>query len=81
MVYGKLALFGGVPKVHPIELAYVVGISMCVAMAMASLCGTLLPIILHKWKIDPALASGPFVTTGNDLIASMIYFCMCYLLL
>ena len=81
MVYGKLALFGGMPTVHPLKLAFVVGISMCVAMGVASLCGTLLPIILHKWKIDPAVASGPFVTTGNDLLASMIYFFMCYFLL
>jgi magnesium transporter len=81
LVYGKLVFMGGVTSVHPLKLAFVVGISMCTAMGVAALCGTILPIILHKWKIDPALASGPFVTTGNDLAASMIYFAMCILLL
>jgi len=81
LVYGKLVFIGGVTAVPPLKLAFVVGISMCTAMGVAALCGTILPIILHKWKIDPALASGPFVTTGNDLAASMIYFAMCILLL
>ena len=81
IVWLKLSQFGGVSVVSPPKLAIVVGISMCAAMAFAALCGTLLPIVLHKWKIDPALASGPFVTTGNDLAASMIYFAMCFFLL
>lgn len=81
IVWAKLTQFGGVSTVSPLKLALVVGISMCSAMTFAALCGTLLPIILHKWKIDPALASGPFVTTGNDLAASMIYFAMCFFLL
>ena len=72
---------GGITTVSPLRLAFVVGISMCSAMTFAALSGTLLPIILHKWKIDPAVASGPFVTTGNDLAASMIYFAMCFFLL
>lgn len=81
IVWVKLQNFGGISMVSPVHLAFVVAISMCIAMAFAALCGTLLPIILHKWKIDPAVASGPFVTTGNDLAASMIYFIMCYFLL
>lgn len=81
IVWFKLRQFGGVSSVSPLKLAIVVGFSMCVAMTFAALCGTLLPIVLHKWKIDPALASGPFVTTGNDLAASMIYFAMCFFLL
>ena len=59
----------------------VVSVSMWSAMAFAAFAGTILPIILHRFKIDPAVASGPFVTTGNDLSASLIYFVMCYLLL
>lgn len=81
IVWIKLSQFGGMSTVAPLRLAFVVGISMCSAMTFAALCGTLLPIILHKWEIDPALASGPFVTTGNDLAASMIYFMMCFFLL
>ena len=81
MVWFNLTYFTTELSVDPIKLAAIVGVSMCSAMTFAALTGTLMPIILHKVKIDPALASGPFVTTGNDLSASLIYFLMCYVLL
>jgi hypothetical protein len=74
MVWFNLNYFSTELSVDPVKLAAIVGVSMCSAMTFAALSGTLLPIALHKFKIDPALASGPFVTTGNDLSASMIYF-------
>jgi magnesium transporter len=36
--------------------------------------GTFIPLLLDKMKIDPALATGPFITTGNDLSGMFIYF-------
>ncbi len=81
MVWLNLNYFTTELSVDPLKLAAIVGVSMCSAMTFAALTGTLMPIILHKFKIDPALASGPFVTTGNDLSASLIYFLMCYILL
>lgn len=81
LVWFNLSYFEHTMTVPPIKLGTVVAISMCSAMTFAALTGTLLPILLHHLKIDPALASGPFVTTGNDLSASMIYFMMCFLLL
>ncbi len=81
MVWFNLHYFSTELSFDPIKLAAIVGVSMCSAMTFAALTGTLMPIILHKFKIDPALASGPFVTTGNDLSASLIYFLMCYVLL
>jgi len=81
IVWANLTFFGGIATVPPAKLAFVVAISMCSAMTFAALSGTLLPIVLHRMKIDPALASGPFVTTGNDLSASTIYFLICYFLL
>jgi magnesium transporter len=81
LVWLNLSYFEQAMTVPPIKLGLVVAISMCSAMTFAALTGTLLPILLHQMKIDPALASGPFVTTGNDLSASMIYFMMCFLLL
>ena len=81
LVWGNLTYFEHAMTVPPIKLGLVVAISMCSAMTFAALTGTLLPILLHQMKVDPALASGPFVTTGNDLSASMIYFMMCFLLL
>ena len=64
-----------------IRFSSIVAVSMLTAMTFAAFSGTLIPIMLEKVKIDPAVASGPFVTTFNDLSASCIYLVMCYLLL
>ena len=64
-----------------VRLMFVVGGSMFIAMSFAAFNGTMLPIVLNQLKIDPAVATGPFVSTGNDLSASLIYLTMCSLLL
>ena len=46
-----------------------VGISLLVAMIISSLVGTMVPLFFHKIKVDPAVASGPLITTVNDLVA------------
>lgn len=51
-----------------------VGISLVVAMVVSSLVGTIIPMFFHKIKIDPAVASGPLITTINDLVAVVIYY-------
>lgn len=51
-----------------------VGIALVVAMAVSSLVGTLIPMLFHKIKIDPAVASGPLITTINDLVAVVTYY-------
>ena len=43
-------------------------------MIFAALFGTFVPLILNKYKIDPAVATGPFITTMNDVIGLFIYF-------
>jgi magnesium transporter len=43
-------------------------------VVFAAIIGTLIPLILHKNNIDPALATGPFITTLNDVIGLFIYF-------
>lgn len=63
------------------RLMLVVSFSMFTAMSFAALSGTVMPILLNRFKIDPAVASGPFITTGNDLSASLIYLAMSTLLL
>jgi magnesium transporter len=62
------------------KLSLAIAISMWIGMIFASVFGSLVPIILNKFNIDPAIASGPFVTTSNDLSASTIYFITCMLL-
>lgn len=52
-----------------------------VAMVISSLVGTLIPIFFHKIKIDPAVASGPLITTVNDLVAVVTYYGLAWLFL
>lgn len=54
-------------------LTYSVSISLFTVIIFASLFGTLVPLILDKYKIDPALATGPFITTVNDIMGLLIY--------
>lgn len=51
-----------------------ISISLVVVILFAALLGTLVPLFLHKNKIDPAIATGPFITTTNDVFGIMIYF-------
>lgn len=54
-------------------LTYAVAISLFVVIIFASLFGTVIPLFLNKFKIDPALATGPFITTMNDIFGLLIY--------
>src|SRR5690625_3323358 len=55
-------------------LGMIVAISLFVAMTVATFIGTLIPMFMNRIGIDPAVASGPFITTGNDIVSLMIYF-------
>ena len=61
-------------------VAGIISVSMLVAITLASIIGTIFPIILSKLKIDPAVASGPFITTMNDIVAVIVYYGLTYLL-
>ena len=58
-----------------------VGLAMCFAMAISGLTGAAIPIALQRLGIDPAVASGPLITTVNDLFAVVSYYGLAYLLL
>lgn len=68
-------------NVNVVNLCWAISIAMFIGMVFASVFGSLVPVILNKVNIDPAIASGPFVTTSNDLSASLIYFGTCILLI
>ncbi|AEA43401.1 magnesium transporter [Fluviicola taffensis] len=55
-------------------LGLVVSISLFTVIIFAAIFGTLIPLVLNHYKIDPALATGPFVTTLNDIVGLFIYF-------
>ena len=58
-----------------------VGLALMVAMMVSSLVGTLIPMFFHKIKVDPAVASGPLITTVNDLVAVVTYYGLAWILL
>ncbi len=67
-------LFKGYVWGHAFLLSGCVGISLIVAMVISSLVGTVIPMFFHKIHIDPAVASGPLITTVNDLVAVVTYY-------
>ena len=69
------------PANHAFLISGCVGISLLVAMVISSMVGTLIPMFFHKIKVDPAVASGPLITTVNDLVAVVTYYGMAWLLL
>ncbi|MBT3384944.1 MAG: magnesium transporter [Prolixibacteraceae bacterium] len=56
-----------------LDLTFSVSISLFIVILFASFFGTLIPLVLDRFKIDPALATGPFITTMNDVMGLMIY--------
>lgn len=58
-----------------------IGLAMLLAMTVSSLTGTVTPLLFKKLRIDPAVASGPLITTFNDLVAVVVYYGMAWLLL
>ncbi|MCH5156172.1 MAG: magnesium transporter [Clostridiales bacterium] len=58
-----------------------IGLALLIAMTMSSMFGTMIPLFFKKIKIDPAVASGPLITTINDLVAVVTYYGLAWLLL
>lgn len=76
-----IALFKGYSVGTAFLISGCVGISLLVAIIISSLVGTLVPILFNKIKVDPAVASGPLITTVNDLVAVVTYYGLAWILL
>lgn len=76
-----LVLLKGQPALLAFSVSLCTGIALLVAMLMSSLSGTVIPILFKKLKIDPAVASGPLITTINDLVAVVAYYGLAWILL
>ena len=74
-------IFKRYPMLFSFAVSACVGIALLVAMLVSSFVGTTVPIIFDKMHIDPAVASGPFITTINDLIAVISYYGLVWILL
>lgn len=59
---------------HAFLISGCVGIALVVSMVISSFVGTVIPMLFHKIKVDPAVASGPLITTVNDLVAVVTYY-------
>ncbi|MCI7795558.1 MAG: magnesium transporter, partial [Lachnospiraceae bacterium] len=57
------------------------GFALLVAMFLSSIAGTAIPILFKKLNVDPAVASGPLITTVNDLVAVTSYYGLAWILL
>ncbi len=73
-ILGLLTVVFGILINQPINLSIVISFSMLCVICVAALIGTSVPIILHKRGIDPAIATGPFITTSNDIFGIFLFF-------
>ncbi|MFQ5568070.1 MAG: magnesium transporter [Rhodothermales bacterium] len=72
---GLAGLFAWIPEVDsPDRLALTAGLSLFVVILLATCIGTTVPLLLNRFDIDPAIATGPFITTSNDIIGLIVFF-------
>jgi len=73
LVLGPALLLMVILWQHNLKLGILLGICMFIIICWATIMGALIPLMLKKARIDPALATGPFITTLNDLLGILIY--------
>ena len=77
MMFGVVLLFNVIRQTEfqeGLRFALTIAISINVALIVSTVSGTVIPIVINLLKIDPAVASGPFITTMNDILSLLIYF-------
>lgn len=85
IAFGFVGIYTMVLKQYPASHAFIisgcVAIALIVAMTISSMVGTVIPMLFHSIKVDPAVASGPLITTVNDFVAVVTYYGLAWLLL
>ena len=76
-----LMVFKGQAPVAAFSMSFCTGAALMVSMLLSSIAGTTVPILFNKLNIDPAGASGPLITTMNDLVAVVTYYGLSWILL
>ena len=76
-----IALFKGKPFGFSYAVSACIGLSLVLAMVISGAVGTCIPLFFKKIHVDPAVASGPLITTINDLVAVISYYGLCGILL
>ncbi len=80
LLIGVIAQFGFGQEMPKIWFAASVGLAIVSSMSVAALIGSFVPMVLAKFKIDPAVATGPFVTTAIDIVSIFFYFSLATIL-
>ncbi|NJB82958.1 magnesium transporter [Wenyingzhuangia aestuarii] len=80
-VLGCLVIGYGFLQHSDLLLSITIASSLVIVITIAALIGTFVPLILHKRGVDPALATGPFITTSNDILGIFIYFSIAKIIL
>ncbi len=76
-----ILIFKKLPADNAFLISGCVGLALLASMVVSSLVGTLIPMFFHRIKVDPAVASGPLITTVNDLVAVVTYYGLAWILL
>lgn len=76
-----ISFFKGYSLMNAFLISGCVGAALLLAIIISSLVGTVVPMFFHKIRVDPAVASGPLITTVNDLVAVVTYYGLAWLLL
>jgi len=74
-------LVRGADMQEGLRFAIVIALSINIALIVSTVAGTVIPLIINMFKLDPAVASGPFITTINDILSLLIYFGLATLLI
>ena len=74
IILGVIVIIFGLAINQPMDMSLTISASMICVIIVAALIGTSVPIILDRFGIDPAIATGPFITTGNDIIGIILFF-------
>lgn len=80
LVLAVLVLIGVLLLGAELKLVFVVSIALFSVVLLASFMGTITPLVLDRFGVNPALASGPFITTANDLLGLGVYFAVAHML-
>lgn len=76
-----LVLLRGQSVVTAFSVSLCTGVALLLSILLSSICGTAVPLAFKKMNVDPAVASGPLITTINDLVAVVSYYGLAWLLL
>ncbi len=81
LIGGYIVLFKGYPPSYAFSVSLCTGLALFFSIILSGISGTVIPLIFKKLKIDPAVASGPLITTINDLVAVVSYYGLAWVLL